>query len=126
LSVLVGGSLGVLFLALVPALVRLFHITDALAWGASSALLVCFILVWGWFLTVRMRGLVANRPEALNPRVAVMNAVLTTTALVLQLLNLIGPFDLEPGPYVMGLTLLLASSAIQFVRLVFTTITPSS
>jgi hypothetical protein len=123
--VLVGQSLGVLFLALVPGLIRLLHGSEALAWGISSALLLTFILVWGGLLSVRMRGLVANRPDALNPRLALFNLFLTTAALVLQLLNLIGPFDLEPGPYVVGLTFLLVASAIQFVRLIFTTINPS-
>jgi hypothetical protein len=126
LSVLIGGSLSVLFFALLPSVVRLLRGADNAAWGASSALFAVFIVAYTLWVGPQMRGLVGNQPGALNPNVARLGLLLMVVALVLQVLNLTGPFHAEPGPYVAGLVLLLMLSAIQFVRLVFTRIEPSS
>jgi hypothetical protein len=125
LSLLVGGSLAVLFFALFPSAIRFLHGGESITWGASSGLFATFLIAYNVWANRRMRGLFAFEPGALNPYVAISMLLLLAVALVLQVLNLVGPFHLESGPYVVGLVLLLMVSATQFVRLVFTSIDSS-
>lgn len=124
LSILVGGSLAVLFLALLPGALRWLGVDDVLAWTLSSGVVAVYVLVHGAVVALRMRGQVGRSPGKLHPAIAAATIVAALAALVLQLLNLAGRMGDPAGAYIVGLELLLGAATLQFLRLVFTNLDP--
>lgn len=117
LTFLIASSLVVLFLALFPFFLRLLRCSDAMAWGISSALLVVSAIAitvgaWRWVVAV-------SSAQSSFLAATVVNSVLRGAAVILQVLNLVGPFDLEAGPYVVGTGLLLLTAVLPFGALLY-------
>jgi hypothetical protein len=89
LSVLVGGSLAVLFFALLPTAIRLLRGGEPMAWAGSSALFATYLIVYNVWVSRRMRmwSLAAFQPGALNPYLAQFYLCLMLVALVLVLFS---------------------------------------
>jgi hypothetical protein len=114
---LIASSLVVVFLAFLPIFLRLLHCSDAATWGISSTILgaaavILTAVAWRRVLRVRSKqlGFIAA---------TVVNSLLRGAAFILQILNLIGPFDHEAGPYVVGAGLLMLTAAAPFGALLY-------
>jgi hypothetical protein len=114
---LISSSLVVVFLALLPFFLRLLHFRDATAWAVSSVFLAAFAVALTAAAWRHVRAVGSKQPFFLGA--TLVNSVLRGLALILQVLNLFGPFDLEAGPYVVGTGLILPTAVLPFGTLLY-------
>ena len=120
LSLLVGDSLAAMFFALMPLVLQSFQAEAAITWGVSSAALGLYVLTRGFMILPRVRNNVGKGNNLLHPLVIFLTSLCLIGTVALQIMNLVGPVPLVPGPFVTGLWLVLSSASMQFLRLVFT------
>lgn len=120
LSLLVGDSLAVMFFAVLPLALQNLEMGADLIWGLSSAALGLYVLIRSLKVLPRIRGHVGVDDRSLHPVVIALTAVCLLGTVALQGINVLGPWPLQSGPFVVGLWLVLSSASLQFLRLVFT------
>lgn len=114
---LIVSSLVVVFLAFLPIFLRFLHFSDAETWGISSAILGAAAAILTAAAWRNVLGLRSKQPGFIGA--TVVNSLLRGAAFILQVLNLIGPFDHEAGPYVVGAGLLMLTAAAPFGALLY-------
>ncbi len=111
--IMVGCSLGALFLSLLPVVLFHYGVSQSALWATSSGTLGLFILVFVGILWNRIRR---PRTELILPRA---NLVFRLLAIVTALTQLLGAVDLlvpRGAPtYVLGLVGLLAMAVFPFI-----------
>lgn len=115
-QLMIGGSLSVVFFALLPFAFDFFGARPTTIWTASSALLAVYmsatLAFYAW------RGFRILGAEGLSPRVYWPTVIGAAAATALQLLNVAGlGFAHEIGPYYLGLLYLLIVAGVSFSRL---------
>ena len=111
--IMVGCSLGALFLSLLPVVLFHYGMSDSALWASSSGVLGLFILVFVGVLWNRIRR---PRTELILPR---GNLAFRILAIVTALTQLLGAVDLlvpRGAPtYLLGLVGLLAMAVFPFI-----------
>ena len=111
--IMVGCSLGALFLSLLPVVLFHYRVSQSMLWATSSGALGLFILVFMGMLWTRIRR---PRTELILPRA---NLAFRLLAIVTALTQLLGAIDfLVPRgapTYVLGLVGLLAMAVFPFI-----------
>lgn len=119
LQLLIADSLTVLFLALLPIVFSLFGWPDSGIWGVSSALLGSWFLVGDY---IAVRGEFKDRAGDQSPHDPIrrpLRILIYLAALVMGMLLWLSVFNM-PIPssqalYVLGLMVLLAIAAVEFL-----------
>jgi hypothetical protein len=124
LMFLISSSLVVMFLALLPFFLKLLRCGDAAVWGISSTFLAASAVVLTVGAWRRVRAVGSKQSFFLGS--TVVNSLLRSAAFILQVLNLVGPFDLEAGPFVVGTGLLLLTAVLPFGTLLYSGVTRDS
>lgn len=109
----IEGGLLVTALALVPTLLNLLHVPDAVTWRLSSAIAA---LIFTLVLLIQFRRRRAVEPGRFPAWVVIIYTV-SIVAVVVLWLNVVGlPFPPSAGPYAVGLTWALCVFGFTFVR----------
>ena len=109
----IEGGLLVTALALVPALLNLLHVADAVTWPVSSAAAASIFTI---LLVIQFRRRRIIEPGGFPPWVVVVYVV-SAAAVASLWLNAIGiPFSPSGGPYAVVLTWALCIFGFIFVR----------
>ena len=116
--IMLGSSIATLLLALLPLALQQLGLPLRMLWGLSSG---AFVLYQGTVIVLdirQARRIGAFQDPTYNPWIRRFIGVTASTILVLQLLNVLGVgFEREPGPYLLGLFLLVSLCAFSFVML---------
>ena len=111
--IMVGCSLGAVFLSLLPVVLFHYGVSQSVLWATSSGALGLFILVFVGMLWTRIRR---PQTELILPRA---NPAFRVLAIVTALVQLLGAVDLlvpRGAPtYVLGLLGLLAMAVFPFI-----------
>ena len=117
-------SLGACLFAFVPLLGVLLHLHGPRNWTVSSLLLCAYCVAYIVKSYPHWQHLLRLHPGALSPRISVVVSGSFYSAALIQLMNAGSIlFHREPGPYVLGLLLLLIIAGIQFALLVLRPLT---
>jgi len=117
-------SLGACLFAFLPTVGVLLHIHGDDLWAISSLLMACYCVAYIVNLVPNWQHLLIKHPGVLSVRASVVVFTSSVVAAILQLLNAISIlFHREPGPYVLGLLLLLIIAGLQFALLVLRPLT---
>lgn len=119
LRFLIGDSLLVLFFALLPVLLALADVSADAIWGVCSALLGTWFLVGNfWMLRGELRDRALEQTIS-NPVIAPIRYSIYVLALVMGIVLWLGALGLlvprGQAVYVLGLMLLLAFAAVEFL-----------
>ena len=117
-------SLGVCLFAFLPTVGVLLHLHGPDLWAVASLLMCAYCVAYIGNLIPNWRHLILKHPGVLSPRASVVVWGASMLAALLQLLNAVSIlFHREPGPYVLGLLLLLIIASLQFALLVLRPLT---
>jgi len=124
LTNLLVTSLGACLFGFVPTVGVLLHLHGPDLWGVASLLMCGYCVTYVAYLIPNWQHLILKHPGVLSPRASVIVWASSCLAALLQLLNAVSIlFHREPGPYVMGLLLLLIIAGLQFALLVLRPLT---
>ena len=118
LSQMLATSLAALLLSLLPLILAHLGLSERVSWGLASTILAAYTIFLAISSPRRIRRLPPEdqsqivRPLLWSFQLAVAAVV---TGLLINAAGIL--FHQEPGPYLLGLYLLLALSAFQFTRL---------
>lgn len=118
IAVLLGASLGALFLALLPLTLMQFGLEPGAVWRSAGLAMVGLSVVGVAVYLRASRGAARHAPEIFNRPVFASLLAGHVANVVLQIVALTSP-DPSPGPYSLGLLWLLLHAAIQFARILF-------
>jgi len=120
LLALVGGSLGTLFLSLVPIALSAVGLPEPELWQWSSAIMVAVAVPAHLFSALRARRDVAEILEVVPVYLLPIGASLFLANLAAQICNALGVgWAPSFGVYLFGLLLYLGFAALQFARMLF-------
>jgi len=112
-------SLGACLFAFVPLSGVLLHLHGPGLWAVASILMCAYCVTYIVYLLPRWQHLLREHPGVLSLRASAVVLLSSSLAALLQLLNAASIlFHREPGPYVLGLLLLLIIAGLQFALLV--------
>jgi hypothetical protein len=116
IAVLLGASLGALFLALLPLALMQFGLEARALWRDAGLSMLAFAAVGGALYLRSSRRVARHAPEIFNRSVFIGLAAGHVANFVLQVaaLTVLEP---SPGPYVVGLIWFLLHAAVQFARI---------
>jgi hypothetical protein len=118
LSQMLATSLAALLLSLLPLVLAQLGFSERLSWGSASTILAAYTIFLAASSQRRIRQLPSEeQSQIMRPLLWSIQAVVAAVVSCL-LINAAGVFfHQEPGPYLLGLYLLLGLSAFQFTRL---------
>jgi len=117
-------SLGACLFAFLPTVGVLLHLHGPDLWAVASLLMGGYCVAYIVNLIPNWQHLILKHPGVLSARASVVIWASSVLAALLQLLNAIPIlFHREPGPYVLGLLLLLIIAGLQFALLVLRPLT---
>jgi len=117
-------SLGACLFAFLPTVGVLLHLHGSDLWAVASLLMCGYCVAYIVNLVPNWQHLILKHPGVLSARASVVVWASSGVAALLQLLNAISIlFHREPGPYVLGLLLLLIIAGLQFALLVLRPLT---
>jgi len=118
IAVLLGVSLGALFLSLVPLALMQFGLDAGAVWRSAGLCMVGYAVVGGALYLRASWRVARHAPEIFNRSVFVALAAghVANIALQLAALTVLEP---SPGPYAVGLVWFMLHAAVQFARILF-------
>ena len=117
-------SLGACLFGFIPTVGVLLNIHDRDLWAISSLLMGGYCVAYILKLVPNWQHLLLKHPGVLSVRASTVVFLSSVLAALLQLLNVVSIlFHREPGPYVLGLLLLLIIAGLQFALLILRPLT---
>jgi len=117
-------SLGACLFAFLPTVGVLLHLHGSDLWAVVSLLMCGYCVAYIMNLIPNWQHLILKHPGVLSARASVVVLASSVVAAVVQFLNAVSIlFHREPGPYVLGLLLLLIIAGLQFALLVLRPLT---
>jgi hypothetical protein len=117
-------SLGACLFGFVPTVGVLLHLHERDLWAVSSLLMGGYCVTFFVNTLPILRHLTREHPGVLSLRASAVVFLSSGLAALLQLLNAVSIlFHREPGPYVLGLLLLLIIAGLQFALLILRPLT---
>src|SRR5258706_14434773 len=117
-------SLGACLFAFLPTVGVLLHRHGSDLWAVASLLMCAYCVAYIMNLIPNWQHLIFKHPGVLSAWASVVVLTSAGVAALVQLLNAISIlFHREPGPYILGLLLLLIIAGLQFALLVLRPLT---
>jgi hypothetical protein len=124
LTNMLATSLGACLFAFVPLIELLLHLHGPPLWTVGSLLMCAYCMAYIMQTIPQWQHLWRVHPGLLSARVSAVVWISSFLAALLQLMNAVSIFfHREPGPYVLGLLLLLIIAGVQFALLVLRPLT---
>lgn len=113
--VMLGTSLAALLLSLLPFGLHGLGLGASAMWATCSGAFALYLVVVLPLDFRRARRMGVGREADFNPWVPAIGGVLGASALVIQVLNVVGiGFERQAGPFLVGLVLLIGICALMF------------